>query len=210
MRNLTFLAILFTAACSTFSKKPPEMGSLKGNVFWKYNNYVGNKPDAGASIKLYSLLDTSYLETATCDVQGNYSIDSVPTGYYLLIVASSATTESPSSALENLYFQGAVMKTIARDSLQGLKKSWDSINALDNVSEKLVNIKSSYERLLKLQEIRDSTNHISDRWFNARTTTALGRISKVISSSPKVRYEMITIKPKRVETVITDFGITYF
>lgn len=186
------------------------MGSLKGNVFWKYNNYVGNKPDAGTSIKLYSLLDTSYLETATCDVQGNYSIDSVPTGYYLLIISSKATTESPSSALKNLYFQGAIMKSIVRDSLQGLKESWDSVNSLDNISEEFVNIKSPYERLRKQQEIRDSMNHISDRWFNARSTDALGRIGKIISSSPKVKYEMIRIKPKRVETVITDFGITYF
>jgi len=86
MRNLTFLAILLAAGCSTFSKKPTEMGSLKGNVFWKYNNYVGNKPDAGTSIKLYSLLDTSYLETATCDVQATIlSTVSPPDIIFLLL-----------------------------------------------------------------------------------------------------------------------------
>jgi len=102
------------------------------------------------------------------------------------------------------------MKSIARDSLQGLKESWDSINTLHNISEEFVNVKSSYERLRKQQEILDSMNHISDRWFNARSIDALDRIGKLISSSPKVKYEMIRIKPKRIETVITDFGITYF
>jgi hypothetical protein len=32
-----------------------DYGTLTGNAYWKYNNYVGNKPDAGAEVTLYSL-----------------------------------------------------------------------------------------------------------------------------------------------------------
>ena len=204
------IAATYMIACSPGPKKPSEMGSLKGNVFWKYNNYVGNKPDAGASITLYSLSDTAYSETATCDVQGNYSIDSIPEGYYFAVIASKATTESPSSALENIYLDGSFLKTIARDSLRGLKQSWDSVTSLNGSMEKLEKLSSPYQRLRKRHEIEDSINHIANRWFEARSLTALNRLGKILPSAPKVKYQIITIKPRRIETLITDFGITYY
>ena len=210
MRNLILIAILFSYACKPASKKTPELGSLKGNIFWKYNNYVGNKPDAGSSIKLYSLFDTSYLETATADIQGNYSIDSIPSGEYILIVGSKATTESPFSALTNVYLNAPFLKTIARDSLQGLKDSWDSANVQETGTKMFSSTLSAYEKLREEKESRDSMNHIADRWFKSKSILVLYRMGKIISTSPKVKYEMITIKPKRTETVITDFGITYY
>lgn len=210
MKKLTYGAILLTSACFSTTKKQVELGSLKGNVYWKYNDYVGNKPDAGSTITLYSLFDTSYSETVTCDVSGNYSIDSIPAGDYFLVVASKATNERPTDALEIVYMYSSLLKTIARDSFQGLKKAWDSLNSLNKASEEVISNSSTYEKLLKQREIRDSMNHIANRWFEARSSEALSRIGKIISSTPKVRYEMIIIKPRRVETVVTDFGITYY
>lgn len=58
--------------------------------------------------------------------------------------------------------------------------------------------------------MEDSMNHIARRWFNAVSDPILYCIGRITSTSPKVKYEMITIKPKRVETVITDFGVTYY
>jgi hypothetical protein len=210
MKKLILPAILFTVACTSVSKNPIELGSLKGNVFWKYNNYVGNKPDAGSTIRLYSVFDTTYQEAATTDVQDNYVIDSIPSGEYVLIVASKATTESPSSALTNVYINGSFLKFIARDSLYGLKASWDSTIALARTTEVFASNRSAYEKLRIQKENEDSTNHIARRWFNAIPADALYRMGKITSSSPKVKYEIIIIKPKRVETVITDFGITYY
>lgn len=210
MRNLILLAILFVAACTTISKKTPQLGSLKGNVFWKYNNYVGNKPDAGSTIKLYSLFDTTYLETATADVQGNYTIDSIPAGEYVLIVESKATTESSSSALTSVYLSAPFLRAIARDSLQGLKASWDSVNAQDRNTEIFASNLSAHEKLRRQKEAEDSMNHIADRWFKTISPSSLYRIGKLTATSPKVMYKVVTIKPERVETAITDFGITYY
>jgi hypothetical protein len=210
MKNWTILSLLFVAACSSVSKKPVEMGSLKGNVYWKYNNYVGNKPDAGSTIKLYSLYDTAYQETATCDVLGNYSIDSVPAGEYILIVASKTTNESPSDALTNTYVNGPLLKSIAKDSLAGLKTSWDSMTKLDHILDEYSAGGSALENLRIHRRSQDSMNQIASRWFHSIPEEALYRIGKITSTSPKVKYQLVTIKPKRVETVITDFGITYF
>jgi hypothetical protein len=79
-------------------------GSLSGNVYWKYNDIIGNKPDAGTTIKLYDkenkLINSNY--SVTTDIDGNYKIDNIKSGLYLMIANSKNTTSSPRTILENL------------------------------------------------------------------------------------------------------------
>ena len=86
-----FWLLLLLPFCSC--KKNP--GTLSGNVFWKYNDYVGNKPDAGATIYLFSSDTSKDPLRSEADVQGNYKIDPLLPGKYMMIVESKNATSSP-------------------------------------------------------------------------------------------------------------------
>lgn len=90
------MLIVTLSACT---KRP---GILSGNVFWKYNDYVGNKPDAGSSVKLYSITNKQIKYETTTDVAGNYKIEDVVPGSYFLIIQSNNTTDSPKNLLDNI------------------------------------------------------------------------------------------------------------
>lgn len=91
---------LLLSACST----PPKEGVLKGNLSYKYNNYVGNKPDVGAKVTLISKaplsgkpfgrFNSQYFECES-NVNGDYEFNNVPPGEYLLIAQSNTTHASP-------------------------------------------------------------------------------------------------------------------
>ena len=85
---LLLIAILFT---SCFKGD----GKLSGNAFWKFNNYVGNKPDAGTEIFVFSKdnLNKEPLK-AVCDVNGTFLIDKIPSGEYIVLASSKAVNSS--------------------------------------------------------------------------------------------------------------------
>jgi len=88
-----------------------KTGSIKGNITWQYNRYIGTKPDVGARIALIPKnlnrnLDNSFfaimisqipqgkygIYTAKADGYGSYEIDDIPTGQYYLLIVSKQTT----------------------------------------------------------------------------------------------------------------------
>jgi hypothetical protein len=72
----------------------PNYGSLNGNAYWKYNDYVGDKPDPGTEVYLFPWDSSKEVYETTCDVQGNFMFDKIVTGDYILVAISKNTTAS--------------------------------------------------------------------------------------------------------------------
>ena len=57
-----------------------QSGTIKGNVFFKYNDLIGNRADAGSQVILYSQADSTFA-TTTADLQGNFVYDNLQPGW---------------------------------------------------------------------------------------------------------------------------------
>lgn len=95
---LIYVVCFFTISCTK------STGSLSGNVYWKYNDIVGNKPDAGTTIKLFDINSESKepIYSITTDIDGNYKLDNINSGTYIIIANSRNTFSSPRTIFENL------------------------------------------------------------------------------------------------------------
>ena len=92
-----------------------KTGSISGNVTYKYNNYVGNKPDTGTVVFLISKKVTSLPDSMgygwTWDVDdyegvyatkvdgsGNYILNDIPVGEYYIVLISENTNSGKLNA----------------------------------------------------------------------------------------------------------------
>ena len=96
------------AACNVTVKI--KTGSISGNVTYKYNNYVGNKPDTGTVVFLISKKVTSLPDSmgygwtwyvddyegvyaTEVDGSGNYILNDIPVGeYYIVLISENTNT----------------------------------------------------------------------------------------------------------------------
>lgn len=95
--------------------QPVGQGNLKGTITWQYNNFVGTKGDVGAKIFLiptnfnknkvtdnqadmFAMIgecpNNSGLFFGKADGYGNYIINNIPTGEYILLIVSAKTTRN--------------------------------------------------------------------------------------------------------------------
>jgi len=196
----------------------PNFGSLTGNAYWKYNNYVGNKPDAGSKAYLFSQ-DTSKapLET-TCDVQGNFKFDKVETGDYMLVVESKNTTTSASDQLEEMFttetskYFGFSLRQIDSALLnQAIDTYFESqkkeISAPPNYSYKQTLAYYDSARIF-----RNKANKLADSLLDKipKDNRLMKEIYILGTMSKKVKFKKITIKKNETTNEVFDFGITYY
>lgn len=95
------------AVCNVTVKQ--KTGSITGNITYKYNNYVGNKPDTGADVLLISAKVTSIpdqvvvgmyigidendgIYVTNVDGTGTYTLENIPVGEYYIVVVSANTS----------------------------------------------------------------------------------------------------------------------
>ena len=113
-----------------------ECGSFAGVVYWKYNDYVGNKPDIGSKVELYSL-DTirgNLKYETSVDAQGNYKLEKVLPGSYLLILQSKNTTVCPEKLLQKLVGYSSEIKQLFNFDIDIYKTQLDEIHNLDSIA----------------------------------------------------------------------------
>lgn len=212
MRKKIFITILITTIISC-SKKP---GTLVGNVYWKYNDYVGNKPDAGCEVKLYSLTENKIDFKTTTDVSGNYKIDDIVPGKYFLIIKSKNTTDSPKDHLDNLLIYSQDLKKIFGLDINKFKTEIEEVNSLENKYREALIASSdqkSYEGISKQMEVyhnlesqimEKSADIISK--FPAEFKTTVGLYTGYDKS---FSFKVIEIKEAKTTTENVDFGLTY-
>ena len=192
-----------------------DYGSLTGNAYWKYNNYVGNKPDAGAEVILYSL-DTIRRDLkfeATADVQGNYKIDRIPPGKYFLIVRSKNATDCPDSHLSNLKIYSSYLKQLFGFDLDKYNDQMQEIFKLDSLANAALTANDkgygSASRALDgyykhKEQSRDKANELFKSFPDAFT----GKIKLYTGYSNAYDFGTIYLEEGKSANQITDFGIT--
>lgn len=194
-----------------------EYGGLAGNVFWKYNDYVGNKPDSGSEITLISLdsLRAGTKFETTADLQGNYKLDNVLSGSYLLVIRSKNTTDCPDDLLFNLVNNSYELNEAFGFDIEKYRSKIDEIEELQNEEDK---IRDEFPR----------NGTVAQMTANIAKTDAIkqkrtDKIEKLVSSFPEdfksklgiyglynksIDFSFILIGEGKTENNISDFGIT--
>jgi hypothetical protein len=190
-----------------------QTGTISGNAFWKYNDFVGNKPDAGASVYVYPEDTASKQLQTQCDVQGNFRFEHVKPGKYLVVIQSLNTTTNGfynynqvrfSPTKKYLGFDLKELNMPLYDSVDIYFKNYDSLSKtkmsafainkwMRNVEKHKVIYENSIQRLMALIPM------------NMKTVDLMLQISV----TKKVYLKELQVNPDETITVIADFGITY-
>jgi len=194
-----------------------EYGSLTGNAYWKYNDYVGNKADAGAEITLYSL-DTirgNLKFETTADVQGNYKIEKILPGSYFLIVRSKNATDCPDRHLSMLDIYSDDIKQLFGFDIKKYKTQLDEIKVLDDIYSKSSDDFPSNGSLAQMKASIAKTDAISkqitekiENLFEMFPDDFKSKIKFYTGYSNAYDFSNIRIEEGETENIITDFGIT--
>lgn len=222
MKKVVLLLVILSFAFTSCKKEP---GSLSGNVYWKYNDYVGNKPDAGSEVFLYDTTFTTELRKVTTDVQGNWKLENIPVGEYYLLIRSNNTTNSPDINFRelihglrrvNFHFSDVIKNKVKKiekvgllsDSLQGL------VRQLLHSDECVTNLELTLNKIDKINLIRDKQVNLQrdliKQLFDSIPSSYLIKLHLSGSVSNKIDTRFVEVKEKQNEVIITDFGITYY
>ena len=207
---LLFLGTSLLVAC----KKDP--GSVSGNVYYKYNEYVGNKPDAGTEVKLYNLDKDAESPTyeSTTDVQGNYKIENIVPGDYLLLIRSKTVTAQNVDILDQFVANSKDLKELFGGEIKDLNKENEDLKLLEkNKTEAYANAMAnlgSADKYIKeygkyLKEITEKQKSIE-----SKLPSQLKKLfSAVVGYDQKIELKKITVEEAKNQQNNTDFGITY-
>lgn len=192
-----------------------DYGSLTGNAYWKYNNYVGNKPDAGSEVMLYSL-DTIRGDLkfeATADVQGNYKIDRIPPGKYFLIVRSKNATDCPDGHLSNLRIYSSYLNQLFGFDLDKYSDQMKEIFTLDSLASASLTASdegygSASRALDGYYKYKEQSRDKANELFKSFPDDFTRKIKLYTGYSNAFDFETIYIEEGKSANQITDFGIT--
>jgi hypothetical protein len=195
-----------------------DYGQLTGNVFWKYNNFIGNKPDAGSEATLYSLdtLRNDLKYQITSDVMGNFKFDKVLPGNYLLIVNSRNTTNSPDDQIDMLLIYNAYISRIfgyniykENGTLISQYRTFDSLyyKALVSDDKESEGYNERYNSYKKIEKQKIS---IAESIIEKMPKSFTSRIGLYSAYSKKIKLSTVKIDEGKTSSEIIDFGITYF
>ena len=195
-----------------------DYGELTGNVYWKYNNFVGNKPDAGSEAHLFSLdtLRKHLKYETTCDVMGNFKFDKVLSGFYLLIVKSKNTTNSPDNILDGLLLYSPYLAQLFDyDIAQKLFAQIKEYKTLDSLYEKLLlseevkfgHVSKQYEGYTK---VKKQKMDLAENIISKLPKEFQWKIGLYGPYSNKIDFSTLRINEGKTNNKVIDFGITYF
>lgn len=192
------------------TKKP---GTLTGNVYWKYNNYVGNKPDASSKINLYSIADKNiHFETST-DIAGNYKIEEIPPGKYFLIIKSGNTTDAPQDHLNNILTHSEGIKSIFAFDIKKFKKEITEIDKLqqeyENLSINVNNYEGLSKQIAKYEKIEREIKNKSVDLISKFPPDLKSKIELYTGYDKSLNFSNIEIKEAKTTNENVDFGTTY-
>lgn len=195
-----------------------DYGTLTGNVYWKYNNFVGNKPDVGSDVVLIPT-DTSIVKDkfeATCDVMGNFKIEKIPSGRYFMIVTSENTKDSPIGHIRKLIIYQDNIKEIFGFDINSFKNELTEIKKLDSLYAKNINDFDSKWSLSKMQQNINISNKLekelmekSETLINSFPKDFISKIKLYTPYSYSYDFGTVFIEGNKSVNEVIDFGTTY-
>jgi len=211
MKTILFLlcgASLFFASCK------PKTGSISGNVYWKYNKVQGDKPDAGSEVLAINLGDTATRYTSTCDVQGNFAIENVRIGNYLVLVRSKNTNDGAYDYLRTLAIYSKPLKQVTGFDLSKYKATDQAdMVSVDSIYSAVLGQSprsTDYGVLTRIIKMSDSLNIVRNT-IATRLAEDLPENVKYLTGPPilyKVSFNEVAVKDGEKSTIVVDNGIT--
>lgn len=167
-------------------------GQLKGNAIWTYNDYVGNKPDDGASVGLFGL-DSAIKYKAIADTSGNYMIRKILPGRYFLFVRSENVTDCPEEHLKRLLvFADTIKKIFDFDIHSNQSPAADSI----------------YQFIMSDTSGGKKAQSEAEKLLLALPADFRKRIQLNTAYSNAADFSVIIIEENETKTIATNFGYT--
>jgi hypothetical protein len=196
-----------------------QTGSISGNAYWKYNDFVGNKADAGSEVYLF-YPDTSKVPLNTqCDVQGNFKFDKLEDGNYLVLIVSKNTNTPGVENFTSFDILNTVTLKYFGFDIHQFKPHYDSVSYFKKNYEAALGEKVNVWRMnkqMKEQENKkisyyNSIHNLFEKVLTERLpfNTRLPLLPLHSTFQPKIKFEELEIKGGNNRTLIADFGITY-
>ena len=193
-----------------------DYGILTGNVYWKYNDYVGNKADAGALITLYSLdsIRGNVKYETTADVDGDYKFEKVLPGRYFLIVRSKNTTARPTLQISSIVIFADEMKQLFAFDIDKYKNQLAEIDKLDSTyTAILIDDNDKYgglsNKIDKYETIEEEMIQKSEKLIEMFPDNFKSELGLEYRYSNAFYLYFIIIEEGETENENTDFGITW-
>ena len=177
--SILLIVVLTTSACNLFT---PKQSKLTGNVYFKQNEFIGFKADVGSKIFLYPADSTSLIYFATADLLGNYEINKIKPGTYLMVITSNNSNECDYMALSNFALYENYYKKYFKFNLEPYHKT-------------MLNINSDTKKL--------------NSFFNSLPSYLLNKIGKNISYLRNYQIKEITVSSDKPINIITDLTGCY-
>lgn len=195
-----------------------DYGQFSGNVYWKYNNYVGDKPDAGSDILLQAIdtLRQHLKYQAVCDVTGNFKIEAVLPGWYLMVTRSHNTTSAPIDLLDELvYYSDYLNKIYGYDIAASNISKLEEMKTLDSIYSGIfddydVLHNDLYKGLKAREKINQQKNDIASGIIKNLPSEFASKLQVYGLYNRKIELALIKIDEGKTTNKIIDFGITYY
>lgn len=184
-----------------------QTGEISGTVFYKYSDYVGNRPDAGASIELFPINNPEEKKNTLADLQGSFHFSNLDTGKYLIIVKSKETNESPYMGVTKLIVYGNLLNKYFHFNPRETNHALQTAIELKD-QEYTDYLMSKNPKPKKLASLKDELVQLSFSFFSE---IPIDGLIKTGISLPTEKFEIreITISGNSQEKIIVDFGLTY-
>ena len=200
MKYFLFVLILPLA---TFA----QTGELSGSVFYKYNDYVGSRPDVGASVILFALANADQKKSTLVNLSGDFQFTKLDTGRYLLIVKSKETNESPYMGITKLIVYGNLLNKYFNFNPREVNKPLQTAIELKN-DEYTDYLISKNPKPKKLTSLKLELTELSFKFFNEIPLNGLIKAG-ISLPTDKIDVREVSISDKNAEKIVVDFGLSY-
>lgn len=212
MNKFTFLSCVILL--TSINQINAQTGAISGNVFWKYNNYVGNKADAGSEVVLIQLTNPAIRHKTKCDLQGNYKIEGIIPGRYFLQIKSQNTKQDPIFYTRLFKIYKETLDSAYEIKVSGfrndLQKGIDELYQQQfDLNKRMTQMKYANYRKENDKIEKGLLNKIKE-WIESMPIEFKNKLGIYTHIHESLDYSVMEIKEDKSETVITDFGITYY
>ena len=193
-----------------------QSGTIKGNVFFKYNDLIGNRADAGSQVILYSQADSTFA-TTTADLQGNFVYDNLQPGQYMVGVVSENTIDNgiesfglASFAYTQPYL-GFSFSKLSPDLYDSIHSGIQKCDSLLIVMSSKTKYGGQWNKARKAREkiMKDCQTMIKRLMAQAPLNSKTLPYNFTRIHGKKYRFSNVTVEPGKTSTIVIDFGITY-
>lgn len=214
MKNLILLVLSLIIVISLQSCKE-KTGTLEGTAYWKYNDYVGNKPDAGTIIKLFEIGDSIPTYTTEVGLDGKFKIENIKIGKYLMISKSKNTNESCNGFIQTLEIYVNELDSIFNYNVaKSFNNDFNTYDSLYNKFHSLLiadhedSLSGLTKHINAYREAEKSLEIFSEQFVKKLPSNFKSNIGLIIYD--KIDFLDITIEKDKTTVEQLDFGVTYF